>query len=110
MPKPRRRWFSYSLRTFFVVLTVFGIWLGVQVKWIRARADARRWIEAHKGPPSEIAPRSQFKWFPWSLKVLGEQPVDRIDVTVPPYDRQYADRLGELFPEAAVYVVAKPGP
>ena len=26
---PRRRWFSYSLRTFFVVVTIFGVWLGV---------------------------------------------------------------------------------
>ena len=34
---PRRRWFSYSLRTFFVLVTIFGVWLGVQVKWIKDR-------------------------------------------------------------------------
>ena len=30
-PKPNRRWLQYSLRTFFVLLTVFGVWLGVVV-------------------------------------------------------------------------------
>ena len=46
---PRRRWFRYSLRTLFVVLTVFCVWLGVQVKWIRDRREAREWIEAQGG-------------------------------------------------------------
>ena len=26
-PKPRRRWFQFSLRTFFVLLTVACVWL-----------------------------------------------------------------------------------
>jgi hypothetical protein len=25
---PKRRWFAFSLRTLFVLVTVFGIWLG----------------------------------------------------------------------------------
>jgi hypothetical protein len=25
---PKRRWFKYSLRTLFVVVTAFGVWLG----------------------------------------------------------------------------------
>jgi hypothetical protein len=25
---PKRRWFAYSLRTLFVVVTAFGVWLG----------------------------------------------------------------------------------
>ena len=35
----KRRWFSYSLRTMFVVLTVFCVWLGYQVNWIRQRTN-----------------------------------------------------------------------
>ncbi len=27
--KPGRRWFSFSLRTFFILLTIFCVWLGV---------------------------------------------------------------------------------
>ncbi|MCH7725624.1 MAG: hypothetical protein IH991_03960 [Planctomycetes bacterium] len=28
-PKRKRRWLRYSLRTFVLVLTVFGVWLGL---------------------------------------------------------------------------------
>jgi hypothetical protein len=27
-PAPKRRWFQFSLRTMFVVVTVFACWLG----------------------------------------------------------------------------------
>ena len=46
---PRRRWFRFSLKTLFVVLTLFGVWLGVQVNWIRQRREARQWIKDHGG-------------------------------------------------------------
>jgi len=36
-----RRWFRFSLRTLFVVLTILGVWLGVQVKWIKDRHAAK---------------------------------------------------------------------
>ncbi|MCH7493256.1 leucine-rich repeat domain-containing protein, partial [bacterium] len=42
-PKPRRRWLQYSLRTFFVLLTVFGVSLGVVV--FRAH-EQRRVVES----------------------------------------------------------------
>ena len=35
--KPRRRWFTFSLRTFFVLLTVFGVWLGWNVHQVSER-------------------------------------------------------------------------
>jgi hypothetical protein len=41
-PAPNRRWFAYSLRTLFVVVTVFGVfggWLVWQVHVIRERCD-----------------------------------------------------------------------
>ena len=37
-PKPRRRWLQYSLRTFFVLLTVFCVWLG----WLTHKANEQR--------------------------------------------------------------------
>jgi hypothetical protein len=41
------RWprFRYTLRTFFVVLTVFGIWLGWQVNIVRERRELLRQLE-----------------------------------------------------------------
>ena len=35
-PAPKRRW-TFTLRTLFVVVTVFGIWLGYEMNWIRER-------------------------------------------------------------------------
>ena len=40
MNAPRRRWFSFSLRTLFVVVTIAAIaggWVMYQVSWIRQR-------------------------------------------------------------------------
>ena len=34
---PKRRWFQFSLRTLFVVVTVFGCWLGYELNWLRER-------------------------------------------------------------------------
>jgi hypothetical protein len=39
-PTPKRRWFRFSLRTLFVVVTVGCIWLGWQVKVVRDRRAA----------------------------------------------------------------------
>jgi hypothetical protein len=38
---PKRRWFAYSLRTLFVVVTVFGCWLGWNINIVRQRREAR---------------------------------------------------------------------
>src|SRR4249919_3316018 len=34
---PKRRWFRFSLRTMFVVVTIFGVWLGWQLNIVRER-------------------------------------------------------------------------
>jgi hypothetical protein len=34
---PKRRWFRFSLRTLFVVVAVFAVWLGWNVRQIRTR-------------------------------------------------------------------------
>ena len=39
-PTPRRRYFRFELRTMFVVLTVFTLWLGWQAKIVRDRKEA----------------------------------------------------------------------
>jgi len=45
-PAPKRRWFRWSLRTMFVVVTVCG-WIGYQLNWIRQRHE---FIEAEVDP------------------------------------------------------------
>ena len=53
MTAPKRRWFRFSLRMMFVVVTVFGCWLGYELNWIRQRHEISnhrhsRWYE--EGP------------------------------------------------------------
>jgi hypothetical protein len=40
---PKRRWYQFSVRSLFVVITLFGIWLGWQLYWFKTRRD---WLEA----------------------------------------------------------------
>ena len=102
--KPRRRWFTFSLRTFLVLLTVLGVWLAVTVKWVNDRQHARIWISKHGrfpshstfGIPAPIPPA------PWSLRLFGEVGVWGIEATVPS-DQPYSEsELKSLFPEAWV--------
>jgi hypothetical protein len=41
-----RRWFQYSLRSFFVLVTAFAVWPGVVVDRARERREAVKAIEA----------------------------------------------------------------
>ena len=69
MPAPKRRWFAYSLRTLFVVMTVFACWLGYQLNWIRQRHNAKigfGYLQiATTGPIPCHAP--------WPLRWFGEE-------------------------------------
>ena len=126
MPTPRR-WFRFSLRTLFVLLTVFGVWLGVQVKWIRDRHAALAWIAtsgyswvvpygfsaedfvAKPAPDDPCYTRA-----PWSIRMLHESGIARIRIyrseSGETFDYQSVDEklreLKRLFPEADI--AAKP--
>jgi len=47
--KPKRRWFQFSLRTLFVVMTVFAVWLGLRVHEGRKQQRAIAVIEELSG-------------------------------------------------------------
>ena len=46
---PKRRWFKFDLRTMFVVVTIFGVWLGWQLRVVRERKAILAEIE-RSGP------------------------------------------------------------
>lgn len=115
---PRR--LHFSLRTLFVVMTILGVllgWLGVQLKWIHDRREALRWIVDYRAravaaesrnlvPPRKgeiVSPPD--KKAPWSLRILGEGGVERLEVYQDwlNEDARYSlDELSSLFPEAKV--------
>jgi hypothetical protein len=52
MTAPPRRWFRFSLRTTFVVLTIFGGglgWIGWQTSIVQERASVREWLRVRRG-------------------------------------------------------------
>jgi hypothetical protein len=115
---PSRRWLRFSLRGLFIVITLFGIWLGVQVNWLRKRQEARRWIQQHESPGqwSQVNP-TDVTWTktdgtkyrgkpadaPWSLRLLGESRLALIHLnksTLCEADIPRINSLLALFPEA----------
>ena len=103
---PKRRWFTFSLRTLFIVATVAGVWLGYELNWIRQRraiiADSASCIEYGEarsapgllwlfGEPgyAEIRPRYYTpNWFPLFTPAAAQE------------HRQERRRIRALFPEA----------
>ena len=115
--KPRRRWFRprYSLTTLFLLVTVFGCWLGYSLNWIKQRreflaldnvshivATYEDWTFFHGRP---VDKRIEQPNAPGILRLLGEEGVAAISVT----PNGSAAVVGEqidcgrlLFPEALV--------
>ena len=129
----RRRW-SYSLRSLFVLVTVFCVCLGHQVTVVRnrhtllaampevdlflkqlpdgnefyyvdAESDWGTWLLHNSQGSSEEKRTRLFASVPWYRRLLGDRPVAII--MAPTRD---ADALTKAFPEAAVVHEAKPSP
>jgi hypothetical protein len=103
---PSRRLFRFSLRTLFVVVTVFCVWLGYNLNWLRQR---RAVIQDSQSIQLIMEPRSA----PGLLWVFGEQGYQQLiphyytsawDPPFSPADlrelRLERQRLRALFPEA----------
>jgi len=115
-PRPER-WptWRFSLRSLFVLLTIFGIWLGVQAKWVRDRREAIEWVKARGGTVEEADRAFRLNtppggWFfrvpsaPWSLRLFGIDPV--FFISLPKLNGEQSDakarELAQFFPEALV--------
>jgi len=96
-----RQWSRFSIRSFFVALTLLGVWLGVQLIWKRDREESLHWV-TQQGRYVQL-PYTQP---PLGLFLFGERGVTVMDVGyegVPPneFSARIA-RLRELFPEAEI--------
>ena len=122
IPAPRRRWFAFSLRTMFIVVTLFGCWLGYELHWIRQRHAfiddevlVRERHPTHDTWSAGIAERNPNapRRAPGMLWVFGEGGWSRLcvlveAVTVDELTDHDWDRVMEarsLFPEAKVITV-----
>ena len=82
---PRRRWYQFSLRTMFVLVSLLSIplaWVGYSISWIRQR---HLWINKGIGilsSPSVVPPRAP--GVQTSVAYLGEQGMRTIIVSGAP--------------------------
>ena len=99
------RWYAFSLRTVFVVVTVVGCWLGYEVHWIRSRTQTSNDLRAQghivrvriSGSASSPDAKIPF-WRCW----FGDSPVGVIEY-LGKWREGERERLQSLFPEANVY-------
>jgi hypothetical protein len=126
-PAPKRHWFQFSLRTLFIMLTVFGVWLGWQANVVHERKAMRNWIESGGGrlsvfyPPQPLPgtnliiltgdfPDGEDFTVPIIRRWLGDEPVWKVEVR---HDASADEvvKAKRLFPEAEVFnVLPKPSP
>jgi hypothetical protein len=109
-----RRWFRFSLRTMFVLVTVFCVWLGYSGKWVKQR---REFIKAHPNCRAPIPAGKVLPSAPSLLWIWGEKGEFEIYVQSPGFanekNKDYhhknppreAVEARELFPEAAIAVL-----
>ena len=116
MTAPKRRWFSYSLRTMFAVVTVLCVWLGYELKWIRQRraivAAFPKW-SALEGVPNIVMRQPDAPGLLWlfgergyatvSLMVVVDDSLDVLDdSSLPEAAKTELKYATALFPESVV--------
>ena len=106
MVNSHRRRLAFSLRTLFVLLTVFGVWLGWQVQIVRERKELLKSLDGRKSIrvvfSAEVPVRMRGGheasipiWRCW----LGDKPVQFVFILfVYPPDK--TEQLKAAFPEA----------
>jgi hypothetical protein len=109
-PKPKRRWFQFSLRTLMIGVMLLALvcgYVGRQAEFVRKRHEAAATHQMWQGIPMtsgdpltfvKLGPRPQS---PWPLRWFGEKGYAMIVVEgSAPADERV--RLARLFPEAVV--------
>jgi hypothetical protein len=113
---PVRRRFRFTLRTLFVVVTIFACWLGYELNWIRRRHE----LLAKHAALALVVKENPEVWLfnvyvpqpvPGLLWLFGEEPVEALELIFisdirerePTADEQREiDLARRLFPEANV--------
>ena len=121
---PNRRWFHFSLRTLFVVVTVLGIWLGWQLHFVSRRKQAINWLEKDldglviysswvRDDPALARDRPDvLKWpqLPFWRRWLGDETIAEIWLPKDAYNDANLARLAKCFPEALLRDPSTLGP
>ena len=91
-----RRYFQFSLRTLFALMTILCVWLGYQLNWIRERHKALEKLQQSR------VVFDTYKSAPWSIRLIERGvPSIAVDPDVA-RDAQKVGQLKRLFPEATL--------
>jgi len=91
-----RRYFQFSLRTLFTLMTILCVWLGYQLTWIRERHNALEELQQ-----SSVV-FNTYKLAPWSIRLIERGvPSIAVDPEVA-RDAVRVKQLQRLFPEATL--------
>ena len=97
-PAPKRRWPRFSLRTMFVVVTVFGCWLGWNIHCIRER-------DVFYARGARFVPAKSTSWS-YRLRIagwiVGTMPLEAVLLPSSRFSIEDHARATKLFPEARV--------
>jgi hypothetical protein len=112
----RRRWFRFSLRTLFVVVTVLGCWLAGALQQLHRRQAVRLSVESGDGYfmvglNDNLAERIRgepLRKVPFALRILGGQPAQVILLTQE--QSRDSEEIAAVFPEAVVRQSPKRSP
>jgi hypothetical protein len=90
--KPKRRLLRFSLRAMLVVLTVFGVWLGVQVNRAANQRAVVRWVTENGGRVG----------YDWQSDVYD---INSNDETEPPGPDWLRQQIGDVYFQTVVTVI-----
>jgi hypothetical protein len=101
-PAPKRRWFAFSLRTLFVVVTVVAIaaYAMTVLSIVRQRQQASRVFPIR----ATYANAGDAKRPPFVWRMLGAETV-HVVVLEPAGTESDVEKLRRLFPEASVAIL-----
>jgi hypothetical protein len=115
-PNPKRHWFRFSLRTLFVLVTIFGVgagWVAYQLNWVRERhkflrtlaGDAKERSSFLRSEVPHLYPQPK-RTLPIVARIIGEQPYSLI-ILPQSYNQMLIEEARSLFPESIIDQVSK---
>jgi len=103
---------QFSLRLMFVIVALLGVWLGLEVRNVRRRADVLKWLDERRPVYREttitVFEQNEYKrWYyriddanlSWVRRFLGDHRVSSVDYPTEAKSEEL-DRVKAAFPEA----------
>ena len=105
--KPKRRWFRFSLRTLFVLVTAIAVFIGWNLWQVRQRQEYFRLFSVDDENVEGLIslrvvgeePKLSFVWI-----LLGAKPQEKINLSREKYSDDDIRRIESLFPEADIFI------